>query len=41
MADPVFADASPEKRLFISLLSRDISLVDAILDILDNWIIAD
>jgi hypothetical protein len=36
MADPVFADASPEKRLFISLLSRDISLVDAILDILDN-----
>lgn len=36
MADEVFADASPEKRLFISLLSRDISLVEAILDILDN-----
>lgn len=36
MAGSVFADASPEKRLFISLLSRDISLVDAILDILDN-----
>lgn len=36
MTDEVFADASPEKRLFISLLSRDISLVEAILDILDN-----
>jgi hypothetical protein len=26
MVDPIFADASPEKRLFIDLLSRDISL---------------
>lgn len=32
------ANAQPEKRLFISLLTRDISLVDAILDILDNSI---
>jgi hypothetical protein len=36
MVETIFADASPEKRLFISLLSRDISLIDAILDILDN-----
>jgi hypothetical protein len=32
------ADASPEKRLFISLLTRDISLVDAVLDLIDNSI---
>jgi hypothetical protein len=32
------ADASPEKRLFISLLTRDISLVDAVLDLIDNCI---
>lgn len=34
----VLADASPEKRLFISLITRDISLVDAFLDIIDNSI---
>lgn len=34
----IAANAQPEKRLFISLLTRDISLVDAILDILDNSI---
>jgi Histidine kinase-, DNA gyrase B-, and HSP90-like ATPase len=32
------ADASPEKRLFISLLTRDITLVDAVLDLIDNSI---
>jgi hypothetical protein len=32
------AQASPEKRLFISLLTRDISLIDAFLDIVDNSI---
>lgn len=30
------AKASPEKRLFISLLTRDIALSDAFLDLLDN-----
>ena len=30
------ADASPEKRLFISLLTRDISLSAAFLDLIDN-----
>ena len=30
------ADASPEKRLFISLLTRDISMVAAFLDLIDN-----
>src|ERR1700685_301094 len=30
------ADASPEKKLFISLITRDISLADAIIDLLDN-----
>lgn len=30
------ADASPEKRLFISLLTRDISLAAAFLDLIDN-----
>lgn len=34
----VEAQAHPEKRLFISLLTRDISLVDAFLDLLDNSI---
>ncbi len=38
MADKIPADASPEKRLFISLITRDISLVDAFLDIIDNSI---
>ena len=33
-----YADAQPEKRLFISLLTRDISLADAILDLIDNSI---
>jgi hypothetical protein len=32
----LFADAQPEKRLFISLITRDISLGAAILDIIDN-----
>lgn len=32
------ADASPEKRLFISLLTRDIPLVAAFLDLVDNSI---
>jgi hypothetical protein len=32
------ADASPEKRLFISLLTRDITLIDAILGLIDNCI---
>lgn len=32
------ASASPEKRLFIHLLTRDISLADAFLDLLDNSI---
>jgi hypothetical protein len=32
------AIASPEKRLFISLLTRDISLIDAVLDLIDNCI---
>ena len=35
---PSEAQASPEKRLFISLLTRDISLIDAFLDIVDNSI---
>ncbi len=33
-----FALAQPEKRLFISLLTRDIGLLDAILDLVDNSI---
>ncbi|MEG3147854.1 ATP-binding protein [Sphingomonas sp. RT2P30] len=37
MAD-IKADARPEKRLFISLLTRDIPLVAAFLDLLDNSI---
>jgi hypothetical protein len=32
------ANAAPEKRLFISLLTRDISLIDALLDVVDNSI---
>ncbi|MES2253449.1 MAG: ATP-binding protein [Pseudomonadota bacterium] len=31
-----FAEAMPEKRLFVSLITRDISLGDAILDLVDN-----
>jgi len=38
MAQNIYADASPEKRLFISLLTRDIPLVAAMLDLLDNSI---
>ncbi len=33
-----YADASPDKRFFIELITRDISLEDAILDLLDNSI---
>lgn len=38
MTNKLDADASPEKRLFISLLTRDISLVAAFLDLIDNSI---
>lgn len=38
MTNDLIADASPEKRLFISLLTRDISLVAAFLDLIDNSI---
>src|SRR5688500_12973694 len=38
MADQMKADASPEKRLFISLLTRDIPLIAAFLDLIDNSI---
>lgn len=38
MTATILADASPEKRLFISLITRDISLEDAILDLIDNSI---
>ncbi|MCX6049952.1 MAG: ATP-binding protein [Chloroflexi bacterium] len=31
-------DASPTKRFFVSMLTRDIALIDAILDLLDNCI---
>ena len=30
------AQASPTKRFFVSMLTRDINLADAILDLLDN-----
>jgi hypothetical protein len=33
-----FAFATPEKRLFVSLITRDITLADAILDLIDNSI---
>lgn len=38
MAEKLEADASPEKRLFIYLLTRDISLIAAFLDLVDNSI---
>ena len=38
MTARVDADASPEKRLFVSLLTRDIPLVAAFLDLIDNSI---
>jgi len=31
-----YANAKPEKRFFVDLVTRDISLVDAILDLIDN-----
>lgn len=34
----LLASAQPEKRLFISLLTRDISLLEAVLDLVDNSI---
>ena len=36
MTNTVLAEANPEKRLFISLLTRDISMVAAFLDLIDN-----
>ncbi len=36
MVNAVEASTEPEKRLFISLLTRDISFVDAFLDLIDN-----
>jgi len=39
MASRIFlADANPEKSLFISLLTRDLSLISAFLDLIDNSI---
>src|ERR1035437_6503991 len=38
MTEKLFADASPEKRLFISLITRDIPLIAAFLDLIDNSI---
>jgi len=38
MVEKISADASPEKRLFISLITRDITLTDAFLDLIDNSI---
>ncbi len=38
MAKVIEAEASPEKRLFISLLTRDIPLLAAFLDLIDNSI---
>lgn len=35
---PLYASAEPTKRLFLSLLTRDISLEDAVLDLIDNSI---
>jgi hypothetical protein len=36
--EPTYANAEPTKRLFLSLLTRDIGLEDAILDLIDNCI---
>jgi hypothetical protein len=36
LAERLDADASPEKRLFVSLITRDIPLVAAFLDLIDN-----
>lgn len=38
MVQKLLANASPQRRLFISLITRDITLADAILDIIDNSI---
>ena len=38
MVAKILADATPEKRLFISLITRDISLAEALLDLIDNSI---
>lgn len=38
MNQSLYANANPEKRFFIDLIIRDISLEDAILDLLDNSI---
>lgn len=38
MVQRLRADASPEKHLFISLITRDISIVAAFLDLIDNSI---
>ena len=38
MVEKILANASPEKRLFISLITRDISLAEALLDLIDNSI---
>lgn len=38
MAEMIPADASPEKRLFIGLLTRDIPMAAAFLDLIDNSI---
>ena len=38
MVQRILADASPQKRLFISLITRDITLIDAMLDLIDNSI---
>src|SRR5260370_22189476 len=38
MAEKILADASPEKRLFVYLITRDISLIEAVLDLIDNSI---
>ena len=38
MVEKLLANARPETRLFLSLITRDISLADAFLDIIDNSI---
>ena len=38
MSNTLYADANPEKRLFIHLITRDIPLIAAFLDLVDNSI---
>jgi Histidine kinase-, DNA gyrase B-, and HSP90-like ATPase len=38
VTEKIEADASPEKRLFVSLITRDIPLIAAFLDLIDNSI---